>query len=230
MAPLETIRLCIAIPTAGMVRMGFAYSLVGMVSKLAAHGCPTRPEASIEVKLDVVESSVIHSNREQLVRRAIDSGYTHLLFLDDDMVFEPQVLDILLGRRQMVVAVNYAMKKDPIEFVGVGLHGGRITTNEDSTGLIPISYTGFGVALFDLEVFKKTPQPWFAPEFIPDQSMYTTEDNPCFRRIREAGFICYLDQDASKLVSHVGGKAYRWDQWVKPVKKAPESPVSPTAS
>lgn len=200
-----------------MVHMGFAYSLVGMVSKLAAQGLPTRPEASVEVKMDVVESSVIHANREKIVERAIASDFTHMMFLDDDMVFEPQVIDILFSRRQPVVAVNYCIKKDPTEFVAVGLDGNRVVTREFSTGLLPIAYTGFGASLFELRVFKAVKQPWFAPEWDATTKGYTTEDNPCYRRIREAGFLVYLDQDASKLVTHVGKRAWSWRDWKPPV-------------
>lgn len=201
-----------AIPTAGTVPMSFAYSLCGLISHTAARGMPTRPEASLTVCMDIVESSVIHTNREQLVKRAIEAGRTHLMFFDDDMTFEPQVLEIMLGRRQPVVVTNYLIKTANPEFVAVGLNGQRVPTLERSTGLEPIAYSGFGCSLFELEVFKRTPQPWFLPKFIPESSSYTTEDNPCFERIREAGFSVYLDHDASKLLKHVGRRAWDWKE------------------
>lgn len=213
----DEIRLVIAIPTSGLVQAVFAYSLAGLVARLS-QGIPTRPEATLLLSVDVQQSSVIHSNREQLVRRAIDNNNTHLMFLDDDMKFEPQVGEILLGRRLPVVGTNYAIKEFPLKFVAVAPDGRRIITKEASTGLQAIAYTGFGVSMFDLEVFKKTPQPWFQTEFVAESNCYTTEDNPCFRRIREAGFPCYLDHDASKLVTHMGPFAYHWSQW------SPEKP------
>jgi hypothetical protein len=69
------------------------------------------------------------------------------------------------------------------------------------------------VSLFEIEVFKTTPQPWFAPKFDPATSTYTTEDNPFYERVRNAGFTVYLDQDASKMVSHVGNKGWSWGEW-----------------
>lgn len=221
----ETIKLVVAIPTAGTVNFAFAYSLASLVAKLSG-GVPTRPGAGLDITLDGQVSSVIHSNRELLVRRAIDSGKTHLLFLDDDMGFDPRVIDVLLGRRQPVVATNYLIKHpddaDP-QFVAVSLDGRRIVTRESSTGLEPISYSGFGVSLFEVDVFRKTPQPWFQPEFVPESNCYTTEDNPCFRRIREAGFACYVDHDASKMIDHNGAKKWRWDQWRPPELKIAEA-------
>ncbi len=210
----DNIRLSIAIPTAGTVKMGFAYSLAGLVGHVAAHAIPSRPEAGIELKMDVVESSVIHTNREQLVKRAIDTGMTHLLFLDDDMVFEPNILDVMLGRRMPVVCTNYLIKTDACDsFVAVGLNGKRVNTLPSSTGIMPIAYSGFGVSLFEIDVFKNTPQPWFLPKFIPEENSYTTEDNPFYERVRNAGHKVYLDQDASKLVSHLGGKSWNWREF-----------------
>lgn len=214
----DTIKLVVAVPTTGLVRSGFAYSLAGMLAKITT-GIRTRPEAGLEIAMDMQESSVIHSNREQLAKRAVKNGFTHLLFLDDDMMFEPHILEIMLGRRQPVVAVNYLIKKWPPEFVAVAENGRRVITDKDSTGLQEIAYTGFGVSLFETHVFAKTPQPWFLPEFVPSEDAYTTEDNPFFRRVREAGFKIYLDHDASKLITHVGGSTpWRWENYKRPEK------------
>lgn len=210
---MSDIKLTIGIPTTGLVSMGFAYSLCGLTSYIAAKGIQTRPESAIEVSMDVQESSVIHTNREQIVSRAIAKGSTHLLFLDHDMSFEPNIIDVLFGRRQGVVVTNYLIKSAEPEFVAVGLSGRRIDTTEVTVGIVPIAYSGFGVSLFELEVFKKTPQPWFLPKFVPEANSYTTEDNPCFERIREAGFEVYLDQDASKLITgHIGLRGWNWKE------------------
>lgn len=211
----KSIKLVVAVPSSGRNHFGFTFSLASLMARFAG-GVPTRPDAEITVTLDGQVSSCIHSNRELLVRRAIDNGMTHLLFLDDDMSFDPRVVDILLGRRQPVVACNYLIKdSDDVapRFVAVSPCGRRIITRESSVGLQEIAYSGFGVSLFETRVFADTPQPWFLPVFVPEASSYTTEDNPCFERIRQAGFPCYVDHDASKLIEHNGEKKWRWDQW-----------------
>lgn len=210
----DAIKIAVCVPTAGSVRMSFAYSLCGMMAYVAARSIKTIPECPVTMSLKVLESSNWITNREKLARQALDAGDTHLMFLDDDMVFEPQILEILLGRRQSIVVTNYLIKTDPpseAEFVAVDLEGKRVPTREDSTGLRPIYYSGFGVSLIETEVFRKTPQPWFLPDFRAENGgEYTTEDNPFFRRARESGFTVYLDQDASKLVSHSGTKTWNW--------------------
>ena len=215
---MNDIDLVIATPTAGTVRIDFAYSLVGVVSYLGANCLPSRPESTVSVTVDVAASSVIHSNRETLVMRAIENKRTHIMFLDDDMAFEPRVIDVLFSRRLPIVATNYMIKTvEKDKFVAVGLdRRTRVSTLRNSTGLVPIAYTGFGVSLFEMAVFRSTPQPWFAPKWIEDKKVYTTEDNPCYERLANAGFPCYLDQDASKLVTHLGGSSWKWDEYQAP--------------
>jgi hypothetical protein len=191
--------------------MGFAYSLCALISYLAVNGIKSRPEVSLSMSMEIQESSVIHTNREKIVSNAIKNKSDMLLFLDHDMVFDPSILDVLLGRRQPIVITNYKTKKEGGRFTTMGLDYQPVATTEDSTGLLPVAYGGFGVSLFDVEVFKSTPQPWFMPKFDAENNCYTTEDNPCFERLREAGHTVYLDHDASKLITgHVGQKAYTW--------------------
>lgn len=216
---MSEVKLTIGIPTAGRVPMDFAYSLAGLIGYIGAHGSKMRPETAISVQLDVQTSSVIHTNREMIVHRAIEKGQTHLLFLDDDMRFEANVLDVLLGRRHPVVVTNYMIKTEPAseaDWVAVGLDGKRVPTTARDTGIVPIAASGFGVSLFDLEVFKKTTAPWFLPYYAGPPTFYSTEDYPCYGRMREAGYEVMLDQDASKLVSHCGAKVWNWQEWKGP--------------
>lgn len=207
---LEKIKLSIAVPSHGAVCIEFLHSVTGLIAKLAS-GIPTRPKSELELSFNPCKSPCIHGGRESLVELAIKSECTHLLFLDHDMSFDPRVIDVLFSRRLPVVVANYVMKKeDPVEFVAVGLDGKRVATVESSTGLEEIVYSGFGVSLFEVQVFKDTPQPWFLPLWISETKQYTTEDNPCFQRLRAAGHKCWLDHDASKLVAHNGDKVYEW--------------------
>ncbi len=213
----KKLKISVCIPSAGMVHMGFAYSLVSMFGEVYKYGLPSNPEyTDIELTLDVLQSSVIHANREYLVDRAIEAGCTHVMFLDDDMTFNPAILDLMLSRKKAIVCVNYMTKSDDPKFVAVDLLGQRVPTKEDSTGLQKIAYSGFGVSLFDINVFKQTPKPWFLPEYIENVNTYTTEDNPAYAKFRKQGYSVYLDQDASKWVAHYGFKhwSYKDIEWI----------------
>lgn len=220
----NAIRVAVCVPTSGICRSWFAHSLAGLVGygqSLAAR----RDAESIELTLFMAETSVIHANREGLVKQALEWDATHILFLDDDMCFDPRVLSILLGRRQAFVACNYPKRGFPITFTAIRADGkAHIVTDAAATGLEEAFYTGFGVSLIEIDVFKRTPKPWFLPQYIADSDTYTTEDNPFCQRIRTAGFRVFVDHDASKMIGHVGAHTYGWQQW------RPDAPPNGSAS
>ncbi len=212
-------RLLIGIPTAGGVGVDFALSLVELVTHVYTRGLPSRPNEVLRAEIATEVGANWIANREKLARRALDERWTHLLFLDDDMTFEPEILDVLASRRQPIVVTNYLMKTPERDtFVAVGLDGARVATTRQNSGLQSIAYSGFGVSLFETKVFRDTPQPWFAPDFLPEKSTYSTEDYPFFRRAREAGFDVLLDQDASKLVSHCGAGVWDWTDYTPEIR------------
>ncbi len=209
----EAIRIAVCVPTAGTVSAFFAHSLAALMAY--GNSLRQRPETeAIELTLLLQETSVIHANREKLVEQALEWGATHILFLDDDMVFRADVLSIMLGRRHAMVACNYPKRGWPITFTAIKPSGNAaIITHKESTGLEEAAYTGFGVSLIAAEVFRKTPKPWFLPLYLGESNTYTTEDNPFCIRIREQGFKVYVDHDASKLVGHRGMHTYEWNQY-----------------
>ena len=202
-------RITVAIPSAGRVSTNFMYSMISLMSYLQANGVPG---FNIDVKLDIVQSSVIYGNRQKLVSRAIDSGQTHIMFIDDDMIFQPQVFGMLLQRQLPVVVTNYLIKVDEPKFVAISLDGNRVPTTVESTGCENVMFSGFGVSLFQTDVFKAIPKPWFMPLYNEEEDHFTPEDEPLFEKIRAAGYDVWLDHDASKLVAHEGIKMWRWDQ------------------
>jgi len=209
---MNEINLTIAIPTSGMVRIQFMSSVIGLMSKVVGSGVPSRSGEAVSMRLDTIVGPIIHANREVLIRRALEREQTHVMFLDDDMAFDPGVLNIMLGRRRQIVLTNYLIKTDQPEFTAISLDQKRISTREEDTGLQSIYFSGFGVSLFELEVFKQIPQPWFLPEWNDEQKAYSVEDQAFFERVRKSGMKVMLDHDASKLVSHWGNREWRCQQ------------------
>ena len=216
----QKLRIHVAIPTSGMCRTPFAYSLAQLMMAAPIMLNEQRPDADIEVSLGTLESSVVHANREALAKQALDAECTHLLFIDDDTAGDfARAVSIMLGRRQPIVGCNYPMRGWPITFTAVATDGKtRIVTHKESHGLVEVQYTGFGLCLIETHVVQKVEQPWFWPLWLPDAKTYTTEDNPFFLRAAKAGITAYMDHDASKLIEHIGTHRFKWDQW-RPVPK-----------
>jgi hypothetical protein len=209
----EEIRLTIGVPTSGFVRSAFSHSLANMMGHLCSVGIKSEGSKTLTILLEMLESSVIHSSRETLADKALAADATHLMFLDDDMVFEPDILDTLISRHLPIVLTNYLLKVDDPKFLCTDKNGQGVSTFEHSTGIQPVNAGGFGVSLFETEVFKKTPKPWFLPLYVAEAKGYTTEDVAFFYRTRKAGFEAFVDHDASKKVSHVGNKRWNWKEY-----------------
>jgi len=162
---------------------------------------------------------MLSQNREVMMqtvvkarRKGINGAPTHVLMLDDDMVFPKDTLHRLLQRKLPVVGVNYVTKEIPAKPVAVLDDGEtRLYTDPDSTGCVGVGHLGLGITLVDPVVLLDIPQPWFPMEWREDLHAYSGEDVAFCRKLREAGVPIVVDQDLSKEVAHIGGLAYRHD-------------------
>lgn len=192
-----------------MVCIDTAYSLANMVGAVAANP----PDFPFAMRLSTTCGSNWIENREKLAQMALEDKFTHLMFIDDDMVWNPQILSPLLSRIRNgcdIVTCNYVIKEEPpTQFTAMALDGQRLKTTAKSSGIEEIAGNGFGVSIIATKVFEAIPEPWFLPTWTKEKG-YSTEDLPFFRKAREAGFKVWVDHDASKAVAHVGRKQWSW--------------------
>jgi len=205
----EHIRLAICVASSGQCRTQFAYSLAGLIGSAQTFKFWPQVE-SVESTINVQESSVIHSNREALIQKSLEWDATHILFFDDDMLFPPEAIQSLFSRRHDIVITNYPRRGYPLTPTASSLGGKLIDTNYNSTGIEEARFGGFGVALFNADVFRKVPRPWFLPQWSEEHQIYTTEDLPFFDKAREYGYRCWVDHDASKMIGHAGSWVFKW--------------------
>ena len=140
--------------------------------------------------------------RTSLVKKAIEKGGTHILFIDTDMYFKADTLEKMLALNKEIVAVDYYKRKFPKELVSYPLEeNGRSETEPYKA-----TYAGTGLMLIDLEVFKKIAVPWF--NFGRDSSgaLSMGEDVWFCRTAKDAGIDTYIDPTI--LVGHLGEFCY----------------------
>ena len=78
-------KLLIAVPCMDMVHAQFANSLGNLLlGKLDE-----------EIHIEFGVASLIYDTRNQLLEKAISGGFDRILWLDSDMVFEPEILSVL---------------------------------------------------------------------------------------------------------------------------------------
>lgn len=143
--------------------------------------------------------SILHYNREEIVKTAIKNGCTHLLFLDTDMTFGKDAVQRLLERKKDIIGVRTFTKKEPslpIAFLEEGQTG-------DLQRAISV---GTGFMLIDLKVFEKIKEPWFFWKTNDKGEVLEGEDYWFCRRAKEEGFQVWCD--LSVPIGHIGDKIY----------------------
>jgi hypothetical protein len=206
----EMFNVMVLTPSTGFTRTAYTNSLIKMFMYFANHRvyseCPNQT-----IAYDCVEGSGIGANREHLVKKALQTDCTHILFIDEDMSFASDTLHILASRRQPVVACNYPMRFRGSGFTAFSkITNGRIITGPEQSGLEKAFYSGFGFCLIERSVFEKVAKPWFLIAYDTVKEKYTTEDSTFGASLEEANIPWYVDHDASKKVIHLGTYTFNY--------------------
>lgn len=112
--------------------------------------------------------------RTYFVDKALADGtYTHLFFIDDDILVPLDSLTKLLGTNEPIIGLNYVKRNPLLESVATTIlpdNGPSIFRNFsvepgiNNNEPVIVNATGLGATLFDIQVFRQLPKPWF--EFI----------------------------------------------------------------
>jgi hypothetical protein len=155
--------------------------------------------------------TILLNQRNDLVRRALQLEGTHILWLDSDMRFHRNLLVDLLEHNEAIVGCNYVTRRHPIRPVSVrrGPEGREdlYTTPEDK-GLVEVEYTGSGVMLVDLDVYRNMQEPWYNFWFNEKAKAFVGEDVYFCLTARELGLKVLIDQAASQGIRHIGEQEY----------------------
>lgn len=219
------IKVAICTPTSGRVEAVYTMSLVRTVLHFLQTPILGREKEERAVITQMQCGANIGANRDNMVDKALSEDCSHVLFVDDDMGFNPECLGIMLARQMPVLLANYRKKTPPGHFTAVednpAIAGMTIQTTLNSTSLVPCLFGGFGFCLIETEVLRAIPKPRFLMKWLPEIQTYTTEDVPFFEAVKEAGFPIYVDQEVSKRVWHVGSFGYDFSQELDPLWSIP---------
>jgi hypothetical protein len=101
--PSSRPRVMIATPTPGTVKTGYMKSVIATIRDLARRG--------IESEFDTWEGSDIASQRNVLASRFLRAdGFTHLFFVDSDLIMPPDLCARLISPRKPVIGAVYPAK------------------------------------------------------------------------------------------------------------------------
>lgn len=100
-----SMKLLVAVPTTDYVNAGFLISLIGLSKELKRR--------NIDHDIEVLAGTLVYIARNKLANKAINEKYTHVLWLDSDMVFSDQIVDDLLFCGKEMVCGAFVSRRPP---------------------------------------------------------------------------------------------------------------------
>ena len=188
---------------------------------------------AIETQRAGVRTNITNTQGSDLIRMrteaaylAVAAGATHLMWIDDDMLFPPEGALLLLKHNLPLVACNYIMRSLDNPRPIAQMLDRTVVTSLDKTGLGQVDLVGFGFMLVKAEVFKRIKFPWFGHRWFHKEGAPITDFEPgklpnlldwrsefedawfC-RRCRDAGIPIMIDHTLSPRIGHWGGVVFR---------------------
>ena len=158
--------------------------------------------ASKGIVTDVImrQGSDITSARTWIIQKALEDKATHVLFVDHDMVFSPEALNILLKDDKDIVGVEYFKRKFPREPTYKPLD------NVEKDELYRATYCGTGLMLINLKIMEKMTKPWFLFGRDSNGQPVIGEDIWFCKTAQDCGFEVWCDPTLE--IGHIGDYIY----------------------
>lgn len=196
------IRVAICVPTREQMHSRCAYSLYTLAQYLSEQG--------IKHKLLLSPGTLIANQRHELVLAAKEWRATHVMFIDSDIVFNPEHVHDLIKFNEAIVGAAYSKRIEPI--IPTAWHkmddwNSYVRFEEQTQSHITVACMALGFCLIRTDVFGILDLPWFILGFSNGQ--YTGEDIEFFRKCGEYNITVWLDVKTSLEIKHLGTKEFK---------------------
>ena len=142
-------------------------------------------------------------NRTYIAVQAIKGGCSHLLLLDDDMIYAPDSLDKLLACDKDIVGATYNVRREVAEGDPKVI---EYLDDEKPEGLFKCKALGGGLLLIKIIALLRIKRPWFGYEWYDNGMVKMSNDWWFCREARNAGYDIWCD--SSLFPGHIGKKEY----------------------
>lgn len=195
-------KLMVAIPTVDYIHFEFAKSLAGLVRKLE------RDKVNFDVRF--LDGTLVYLGREILAQEAIEKKYTHVLWIDADMAFQPDVFSKLYAHKKDIVTGVYHARRPPHRSCVFTNLNPVIRVKKYPKELFEIVACGFGCVLTSVKVLqdiRKNKGNCFTP------SSEFGEDIAFCIKAGQLGFKMYCDPTVK--AGHIGHVTIFPDDYIK---------------
>jgi choline kinase len=206
----KQLKVVIGIPSNGYIRAETITSLIEAISYLK----------DSEVIVSCPTGCHIHQLREYLAEQSLQLGATHLMFIDSDMIFEPQGIIKLIKADKPIIGGDYnykltpkmsVTKIDPEKIDKKYIEEdpnfpGYLRLKENNRPDFPFEVKAIatGFMLIKTEVFQKIKKPWFWFD-IEDEKL-VGEDLYFCQKARKENISIWCEPTIK--IGHLGIKIY----------------------
>jgi hypothetical protein len=141
------------------------------------------------------DNGPVDTLRNDIVEKALDMGVTSLLFMDVDQVYPMDTITKLLSHRLPIVGGKINRRYPPFDPILMRLtdEGYQPIDDYKSGELLSVDATGTGCILYDMDVFRNMPYPWFRFRKNPENGMVCGEDIGFCQDLKAAGYEIFVD-------------------------------------
>ena len=187
-------KLLIGIPSYDYMHAEFVKCLTALVNTLA------RDRVAFDVFIN--NGTLVHVARDKIACNAINERYTHVLWLDADMIFQPSLLDDLLDDDKDFISGVAHSRRPPYcscLFSRLDDLNSMQRFEEYPDEVFEVAGCGFACVLIKTEVLKAV-QMNYKTCFLPEPSW--GEDLSFCRRARAMGYKIHADPHVR--LGHIG--------------------------
>ena len=186
-------RLLIGIPTLDYVNVEFMKCLMNLIIKLKNDG--------VQFDLEINSGTLVYLARERIAHKAINEHYTHVLWLDSDMVFNADILDdLMFSGKDFVTGIYQARRKGYASVIFKKISKDGVERFEDYPNeLFQIQGCGFGCVLTSVQMLSSVCL-HYGTCFTPLQSL--GEDIAFCKRAMDLGFKLWCEPTV--ICGHIG--------------------------
>lgn len=205
--PFPDVKLLIGIPSQGYWEPEFGMSLMLMTHHMTC--------AALNFYVQNERGSILPQLRQNLVDMALENEVTHLLFIDSDQTFPPELPLEWLSVKRPVIAANIATKARPCYPTAKKMIGGVPQPHYSdvaSERFSKVGRVGTGIMMLDIETLQKLPKPAFRPGWHEELKTYIGEDWALCEHLEKLEVPVVVDNHLSLKVGHIGKQNYGWNQ------------------
>lgn len=141
------------------------------------------------------DNGPIDTLRNDIVEKAQNVSATKLIMMDVDQVYDLKTITKLLAHNLSVVGAKVHRRYPPFDPIIMKITDKGYLPIEDyeDGALVECDATGAGCIMYDMEIFRKLPYPWFKFQKHPSNGMVIGEDVGLCQDLKAKGYKIYVD-------------------------------------